>query len=344
MKSLFDKTFLGNVELKNRFIRSATMETAAGDKGHLTDRVFTLYEDLAKGGAGLIITSAAYISETSQIFNGQLGFYSDEFIEEYIELTSMIHKYGSKIFIQFDHTKLNEKIVGPMDVTLDDIKSIVAAFGDAAARAKKAGFDGVQIHSAHGGLFSRFLTPYYNNRNDEYSGSIDNRARIIFETYKAIRDKVGSDYSVAIKINSEDYMDNGMTFDECKHVCKQLEKLGISAVEVSGGTELSRPNEGFSRKIAKNEEPYFKAYTEQLAAAIKIPVILVGGNRDFDVMTDILNQTSIEYFSLSRPLLCEPDLINRWEEGDTKSAKCISCNKCLESMGVSKEVSCIFNR
>jgi 2,4-dienoyl-CoA reductase-like NADH-dependent reductase (Old Yellow Enzyme family) len=342
LKSLFDKTFINKVELKNRFIRSATIENMDSKNGHLADRITKLYEDLAKGGVGLIITSAAYLTGTSQIFPGQLGLYSDELIEEYSEFTSMVHKYGSKIFAQFDHTNLNGKIMGPMDLTLEDIKFIVTAFGDAAARAKKAGFDGVQIHSAHGGLFSKFLTPYYNNRNDQYGGSIDNRARIIFEAYQTIRDKVGSDYPIAIKINSEDCMDNGMSFDDCKYVCKELEKLGIDAIEISGGSELSGPNEGFARKISKNEGPYFKTYAEEIAKYINVPIILVGGNRDFEVMTNILNETSIEYFSLSRPLLRESDLIKRWQEKDLKPAKCVSCNKCLEAIGSGNEVSCIF--
>lgn len=343
MKTLFDKTFINKMELKNRFIRSATLENIAGDNGHLTDKIIELYENLAKGGTGLIITSGAYITDDSKVINGQLGLYSDELIEEYERFTSIIHKYGSKVFIQVLYTSLDGKMLSPMDVTTDDIKAIVTAFGDAAARAKKAGFDGIQIHAAHGNLLSQFLTPYYNKRNDEYNGSIDNRAKIIFETYKAIRSNVGLDYPIIIKINSEDYMDEeGMCFDECKYVCKRLKELGIDAIEVSGGNELSRKNEGTVRKISKNEDAYFKSYAEELANDINVPVILVGGNRDFKVMTNILNQTSIEFFSLSRPLLCESNLINHWKDGNLKQAKCISCNKCLESLG--NGTSCIFNR
>lgn len=344
MKSLFDKTFIKKLELKNRFIRSATVENIGGKNGHLSDKVIKLYEDLAKGGAGLIITSSMYLNETSQIFPGQFGLYNDEFAEEYAEFTSMIHKYGSKIFAQFDHTCFNGKIVGPNDLTIDEIKLMVSEFGDAAARAKKAGFDGVQIHSAHGGLFSQFLIPHFNNRNDIYGGSIQNRARIIFEAYKAIRDNVGSDYPIAIKINCEDNLEDGMSFDECKQVCKELEKLGMDAIEISGGTNSSGPNRSFARKVSKNDTPYFKAYAEEMAKILNIPVILVGGNRDFNVMTNVLNETSIEYFSISRPLLCESDLINRWQEGNLEPVKCVSCNKCLEAIGGGNEGICIFNR
>ncbi|AGF57022.1 2,4-dienoyl-CoA reductase-like NADH-dependent reductase (Old Yellow Enzyme family) [Clostridium saccharoperbutylacetonicum] len=342
MRTLFDKTSINKVQLKNRFIRSATTEHLADEAGFLTDRISNLYEDLAKGGVGLIITSLAYITENSKATNGQIGLYSDELIQEYEKLTSTIHKYGSKIFVQLAFVTLNGEFLTPMNVTADDIQSIVTAFGDAAARAKKAGFDGIQIHAAHGFLFSQFLSPYFNKRIDEYNGSIDNRARIIFDSYKAIRDKVGPDYPVIIKINSEDFINEGLSFDECKQVCTKLEEIGMDAIEISGGTLISPPNLGTSRKISKNEEAYFKKYAEEIAKDINVPVILVGGNRDFESISNILNQTDIEYFSLARPLLCESNLINRWKEGDFKPAKCLSCNKCLES---TEDVTrCVFNR
>jgi 2,4-dienoyl-CoA reductase-like NADH-dependent reductase (Old Yellow Enzyme family) len=222
-------------------------------------------------------------------------------------------------------------------MTKEEIILVQKSFADAADRAKKAGFDGVQIHAAHGYLLSKFLTPYYNHRTDEYGGDIENRARMVLETYKAIRAEVGPDYQVLIKINSEDFIEQGMTFADCKYLCHKLTDLGIDAIEISGGSFSSRPNEGSSRNIPPEQESYYKKYAAEIAQEIKIPVILVGGNRDVKGLTEILNNTAIEYTSFCRPFICESDLINRWEK-DTTPAKCVSCNKCYNPSGT----VCIF--
>jgi 2,4-dienoyl-CoA reductase-like NADH-dependent reductase (Old Yellow Enzyme family) len=228
----------------------------------------------------------------------------------------------------------------PAAMTTDEILFVQTAFADAALRAKLAGFDGVQMHAAHGYLLNKFLTPYYNRRTDSYGGGIENRARMVVETYMAIREKVGPDYPVLIKINSEDYMSQGMTFAECKYVCKALVQLGITAIEISGGSSSSRPNEGPVRVVTPEQEAYFQSYAAEIAQELTVPVITVGGNRDVALMAGSLNHTSIEYFALSRPLICEPNLIGRWQKGDLSRAKCVSCNKCFRRGGT----RCIFNR
>jgi 2,4-dienoyl-CoA reductase-like NADH-dependent reductase (Old Yellow Enzyme family) len=359
MKSLFDQTQVGALKLKNRFIRSATYDGVADEHGHMTEELFDVYENLAKGGVGTIITGLTSVTNLEQSSPGQMCIYDDSFIEEYKKLTGVIHSHNANIILQIaclgsqTTPNSNGKVVWgpsaiedlgykntPQEMTPKDILIVQTAFADAALRAKKAGFDGVQMHVAHGYLLSKFLTPYYNRRTDGYGGSIENRVRMVLETYQAIRAKVGSDYPILIKINSEDYMSQGMSFAECKYVCKKLVQLGINAIEISGGNFSSRPNEGPMRTVVPRQEPYFKAYAAELAQEIKIPVIAVGGNRDFASLTEIINQTSIEYIALSRPLICESDLINRWQAGELKQAKCISCNKCFHPEGT----SCIFNR
>lgn len=360
MRSLFDQTKLAGLNLKNRFVRSATRDGFADDQGHMTKELLKIYEELAKGGVGTIITGHAYVTDMEQSKQPrQMGIYDDSFIEDYKELVQTIHAYDANIILQISCVgsqtiaSAGERLIWgpspvedlaskitPKEMTKKDILFLQNAFADAAFRAKKAGFDGVQIHAAHGYVLTKFLTPYYNRRTDEYGGGIEKRATIVFETYSAIREKVGWKYPVIIKINSEDYMDQGMTFAECKYVCRKLAELGIHAIEVSGGSFSSRPNEGAVRKIKKEQDPYFKYYAVELAKDVDVPVILVGGNRDYNSMNDILNSTNIGYFSLSRPLLCENDLINRWKSGDTKHAKCVSCNKCL---GL-ESTTCFFNR
>lgn len=357
MKTLFDETSISGMKLKNRIIRSATNDNAADKEGYVTEELLQIYETLAKGGVGAIITGLAHVTDVEKLIDAQMGIYNDSFIVDYQKLTEAVHQYDSKIILQMTCNGVQTKSTadgllwgpsavedlaykqGPKEMTKDEIGVMVESFKHAALRAKKAGFDGVQIHAAHGYLLSKFLTPYYNRRTDEYGGSIENRARALLETYTAVRKEVGEEYPVLVKINCDDFMDQGMTFAECRYVCKVLEQAGISAIEVSGGSPSSRRNEGVIRKITPENESYFKEYAEEIAREIETPVILVGGNRDFNRLTDLINQTEIEYISLSRPFIREADLVKRWQSGDQEPAKCISCTKCF-SVGATR---CIFN-
>jgi 2,4-dienoyl-CoA reductase-like NADH-dependent reductase (Old Yellow Enzyme family) len=361
MKTLFDKSKLLNIELKNRFIRSAQWERMADDKGHLTQDLIDNYIELAKGGVGIIITGYSTILESETPAPKMMGIYDDSFIDEYKGLVNEIHKYGTKIIMQIVHGgsnsayKANERRIlapsavenpatkfVPEEMTENEILSVIKSFADAAGRIKKSGFDGVQLHAAHGFLLSQFLSPYFNKREDKYGGTIENRSRIIIETYNAVKESVGNDFAILVKINCDDFMDNGLTFQDSLYVCKLLSDAGINAIEVSGGCPSSRENEGPSREDinTQNKESYFREYAAKIAEIVNVPVSLVGGNRSLDVMDGILNSTRIKYFSLARPLMREPDLIKRWQSGDTEKAKCESCNQCFLTAGYKH---CVFN-
>ncbi|MDF2925800.1 MAG: NADH:flavin oxidoreductase [Paenibacillaceae bacterium] len=356
MRTLFDQTQFAGLKLKNRFVRSATNDGFADGRGHVTPELMQIYEGLAKGGVGTIITGLTYVSHREQPYPGQMGIYDDSFIEDYKPLTDAVHRYEANIIVQLvsvgtqtRHPENGGKVIWgpsavedaaykntPKEMTVEDIGFVQQAFAEGAMRAKKAGFDGVQMHVAHGYLLSKFLTPYYNRRTDAYGGSLENRARMITETYQAIREKVGADYPVLVKINSEDFMEQGLTAAECVEVCEWLAELGIDAIEVSGGSSSSRPNEGPARN--RMQESYFQSHAAAIAEAVQVPIIAVGGHREFASLTDIVNQTAIEYLALSRPLIRETDLINRWQQGDLARSKCASCNKCFRNDGT----RCIF--
>ncbi len=361
MKRLFDNTTLSNMNLKNRFFRSATWEAMADNKGHMTEKLYNVYENLAKGGVGTIITGYAFVTEDEQPNPRMMGIYNDSFIEEYKEFTDRIHKFDTNIILQIAYggsqTNFNvgERIilgpsaiahsiygVTPKEATKEEIKDLIKSFADASLRAKKSGFDGVQFHAAHGYIYSQFLNPHYNKRTDEYGGNIENRARIIFETLIAVREKVGTDFPVLIKINCSDFIEDGFSFEDCKYVCKRLEELGIDAIEISGVVGAKTEDRTVREKGLKylENESYFRRYAAEIAEEVNVPVILVGGNRSLNLMNDILDNTKIQYFSLSRPFLRESDLINRWGGEDNSKAKCISCGKCIDIQGN----SCIFNR
>jgi len=364
MENLFEKTKIKDLELKNRFVRAATWDEMANDDGHINDEVIKRYEEIAKGGVGLILTGYAFISKEEQPNPKMFGIYDDSFIKEYKTLADKVHKHDTKIAMQIvyggsqsdhpDARKMNiygpsavKNIVTgitPKEATKDDIKDIVKKFGDAALRVKKAGFDAVEIHAAHGYLLSQFLTPYYNTRTDEYGGDIHNRARIIYEVIKEIRNRVGDDFLIMIKINFDDLMEKnpGLTKEESIEVFKQMDKLGIDMIEPSA-TNLSS-GEGKTASIkginAIEKQSYFREAAANIASVVNAKVILVGGNKNIDLMDEILNTTDIEYFSLSRTILCEADLINKWVENKDYKPKCISCNKCWDET----PNSCIFNR
>ncbi len=360
MKELFDNTELSGLKLKNRFVRSATWEELADERGHLTEKLFSLYEDLAKAGVGTIITGYAFITEDDQPAPGMMGIYDDSFIEEYKRLTEMVHSYDARIILQVVYGgsqkkfKIGDKItygpsevenittkIKPKEMNKYDISEVITAFADAAERAQKAGFDGVQLHAAHGYLLNQFLSPYYNRRTDEYGGSVENRGRIIFEIFKVIRERLHN-FPVFIKINCDDFIDGGLSFEDSLYICKRLSETGIDAIEVSGGSGSSRHNEGPIRVgvLAHKNEAYFREQASKIAEEINTPVILVGGLRSLEVIKEILDTTKIQYFALCRPLLCESDIIRRWEAGDMEKSRCISCNKCHTVVGK----VCVFNR
>ncbi len=351
------------MSLKNRFIRSATHEGLADKKGGITDKLIRVYENIAKGGVSTIITGFAFVLEGEPSSSGMIGACDDIFIPGLRELTETVRKNNANIILQLaeggSQAKFNLKNrtvygpsavehrftgITPIEMSSGDIKKHVNAFGDAALRAQKSGFDGVQLHAAHGYLLSQFLSPYYNKRTDIYGGSIENRARIIFEAYEKMREQTGGDYPVSIKINCSDFMgDEGLTFEESGFVCKKLDEMGIDLIEISGNVgfnpvspEVIRP--GIRKDSSK--QCYFSQYAKIIADETLCPVAVVGGNRDYALMGNILNNSGIEYFSLCRTVLCEADIVNKWEENPGYEPRCVSCNKCWSLKGN----LCIFNR
>lgn len=187
---------------------------------------------------------------------------------------------------------------------------------------------------------SRFLTPYYNRRTDEYGGCIENRARIILEVYDNIRKKCGYDFPIFIKMNACDFLEeNGFTFEDSKQLSKILSDVGIDAIEISGGLIISKYAPSRVGIREKTDEAYHREFASNIAKNVDVPVIVVGGFRSFDVIEEVIDNTEIEAVSLARPFIIEPKLVTRWIEGDTRKSKCISCNKCFNVHGT----RCIFN-
>jgi 2,4-dienoyl-CoA reductase-like NADH-dependent reductase (Old Yellow Enzyme family) len=228
-------------------------------------------------------------------------------------------------------------------MTKEEINETIVAFRDAAIRAQKAGFDGVQIHAAHGWLLSQFLSPFFNKRTDEYGGSLENRARIVMEVTKAIKGAVGEDFAVLVKINSDDFLPGGFNTDEMLKVSVMLEKAGIDAIEVSGGTigALLTGNIDGSFSPASKKDVYYRDASKKLKEKVRIPVMIVGGIRTFETAEELIKSGVADFISLCRPLIREPDLIKKWKSGNLKKSDCISDSACIQPGMEGKGVQCV---
>ncbi len=366
MTKLFEQCKMGKLSVKNRFVRGATWECLADDKGHLTDELREIYYELARGGVGTIITGYAFVMEDEQPNPGMMGIYNDSFIAEYKELTDKVHSYDAKIIMQIVYGgfmtdyNVDERVIwGPSnaqdentgtfstEMTKEEIRILTKAFGDAARRAKAAGFDGVQIHCAHGYMLSQFISPYFNKREDEYGGSIENRARIVCEVYEAIRKEVGEDFLVTIKMNCTDGIENGgLTEEDALYFGKKLSEIGMDAIEISGGNAsikaCTKNNKSASRKKIVddvNSQSYFSDFAAKLAKEVSTPIILIGGNRNLELLEQLHEKAGIDFFSMSRPLVAEYDLIEKWAKDRNHKLKCIACNGCFRTKGK----RCVFN-
>jgi 2,4-dienoyl-CoA reductase-like NADH-dependent reductase (Old Yellow Enzyme family) len=320
MKSLFDLTQLGNMTLKNRFVRAAVGEKTKD--GKVNEHILGIYEKLAEGGAGTMITGFTLVDEAEKSFP-MMAFYDNSFSQCHKKLTDLAHKYKANIILQLVYVgsyimgdtngasilapsaveNLNTKVM-PKEISLEQIKNIQVKFAEAALRAKNAGYDGVEIHAAHGFLLSQFMTPYYNIRTDLYGGSTQNRARMILETYEGMRKSVGHDYPIWIKINVSDGFDKGVSFDDVLYLCQELARRKIDAIETSGA---------FS-KFPPEATSFFKNESKIIAEKIDRPVIMTGGNTNFHEMSEMLNNTKIGYFGIARGLIKEPGLIKQFEK------------------------------
>ena len=337
MKKVFEPVKINHIELKNRLVRSATWEGIANPDGSVTEEAYEIYEELAKGGSGAIITGFTSVALHDFYFGGMMRLCDDALIPQYKRLTDIIHAEGVPVITQLALGAYYRESSGrymqtePDSMTKDEINLVINQFTDAAVRAEKAGFDGVQIHAAHFFFLSRFISPAVNHRTDEYGGSTEGRARILLEILYGIR-RAALKLHVTIKINSNDFTYGGLTEDDCLAICKMLDAAGIDSIEVSGnGTSVS----GIRAHV---NEGYFVPAAAVIAKAVSCPVMVVGGFRSLDTMEEVLNKTEIQLVSLSRPLLREPDLPSKMMADPSVISKCVSCNACYSS----KSHRCVF--
>jgi 2,4-dienoyl-CoA reductase-like NADH-dependent reductase (Old Yellow Enzyme family) len=365
---LFEKTRIKTLELPNRAVRSSTWSGVGDSKGYVTDRALEFYGELAKGDIGLILTGYQYVMTNGMGLPYMVGNYDDSQAEGLKKLVDTVHREGGRIAAQLVHclaranTKLffkeGDELWGasaiaysaedkvPREMTRQDIVRFVEAYAAAAARSRRSGFDGIQIHGAHGYGIHQFLSPAWNKRGDMYGGSPQNRYRVVGETLEAIRGAVGKDFPVMFKLSAQDFVRDGLELPESAEIARRLANDGIDVIQVSACCSTSNDDSHCTKRmiVKEKDEAYLADFAQFIKERVNVPVMIVGGIRSLPVIDGILKAKQADFISMARPFIREPLLIKRWKSGDTANARCISCNRCFETGMKGLGISCYWER
>ena len=350
---LFQPFRIGRLELRNRFVRSATRDLTADSSGAVTDKSVALYRELGQGGVGLIVSGVASVSTPDQTDPIRYGAHNDDMIPGLRRLVQAAHQGGAKIALQIGHggilygqgtttlavSRMPEMSTPHQEMTGEEIENVIADFAAAAVRGRDAGFDAIQLHGAHARLMSQFLSPLFNRRNDRWGGSAENRRRFHLEVIRKVRHAIGADFPLIIKFGVQDDWERGLTLNEGSETARQMVDNGIDAIEVSTGsgrTATIAP----SMRVGDPERAPFRERAGAIKRAIKVPVMVVAGIRSLEMAKDIVDSGDADLISMCRPFIREPGLIARWQTGKLEPARCISCNKCLAVMGRGEPLEC----
>ncbi|MGE4548909.1 MAG: HisA/HisF-related TIM barrel protein [Intestinibacillus sp.] len=343
MSKIFEEVRLPHITFKNHIARSATNDYAGNEDGTVSDSQMEIYRELAINEVGMIITGHYAVCPLGRNDIHQNALWNDKFVESQRKLVDMVHKNGSKIVAQLNHAgaKAQAAAIGgaqpaapsavevmpgvmPRALTVQEIEQIEDDFASAARRAKEAGFDGVQVHCAHGYLFSQFIDSAHNKRDDVYGGTVQNRFRIVEETLHKVRDAVGENYPVFIKIHSNAIEGDGQFEDDLLYMLSTAKALGAEAAEISGCDFAKQP---------RDKRLYYMDRAVRLRQETGLPVILVGGIRSLAEMDEVLD-AGLDMVSLSRPFICQPDIIKRLVAGErSRCTGCYGCFSCFQKTG-----------
>lgn len=359
IEKLFEPNFINGLQLPNRIVMPAMVTHYATNDGAVTKRLIDYYTARAAGGAGLIISEAAYVDLLSREAYF-LGVYHDRFIPGLKELTKAVHDVGGKIGMQIIHkgrlalsSVINAKPVAPSpiadlglevprELTVPQIKEIVEQFGQASRRVLEAGFDAIEIHMGHGYLINQFLSPYSNKRTDEYGQTVEGRTRFAVEITHRIRQEVGPNFPILVKIDATEFVPGGITVDLCKENLQYLEDAGIDAVVVSGGilesSEYITPPMAMPRCINVERARAIKE-------GAKIPVIAVGRINDPLLAEEILQRGDADLIAMGRSLIADPELPLKAKEMHLEDIRpCIACNQgCSDRLYKDADLACLTN-
>ena len=321
MKDIFDECQLGDLKLNSRIVRTGTWETETEQGGFLTPAIYDRYEKIASSGTGLIVSEIFALDPKDRFWEYSTNMNYRGFIKDYQMVTDIVHKYnvpilGQLAFFYYDDGD-NQKVEAN-EIQLEGIRKLQAEVIMAAKKFSFAGFDGIQINMGNNFYLSRFMNPYFNQRDDKYGGNTENRVRISAEIIKVIKSTMNM--HVSCRINPWDVRKGGVTADESIAIAMELEKAGADSIQLTART-ISYLYDG------KKKHP-FLVYVDDLIDAVDIPVILGGNSRDMKSMNDILNNTNVEFMSMSKPFVAQADFLADWKANGEGVSICQSCNNC----------------
>jgi len=342
MSRPFEPFKINQLQIKNRFVRSATMDNMS-DNGMVTDFQVELYRNLALGEVGLIISHGIAPSRIGRTGPGQLGAFADENINSLKRLTTVVHANGGKVAAQILHAGwasnpdfLGQAPVGPIDtihpirgtrikgLSTAEVYQEIDYIVQAGHRLIEAGFDGIQLHGAHSWMISAFLSPATNKRQDEFGGSAEKRANFVVQIYKGLRKMAGPDYPIFIKLGLKDYHPEGKSFEDGLQSAQIFEKLGMDSIEISEGMESDGGHHIRPGAVA----PYYLDECRAARKVLKLPLILVGGFRELKDIEQVLEEGITDAVSMCRPFVMDPYLVKKFREGTATKSNCISCGGC----------------
>lgn len=363
MQKIFQPGLIGSVRTKNRAVMTPMGLFLAEVDGRPGERTYAYYEERAKGGIGMIIVEAAGVDDINCCIDAHmLSIAKDDFIQDYEQLVERIHKYDVPVLLQINSYGANSPAVPPAGLwgisevpsapgrpaphmmTRDEIKIMEQRYIDAAVRAKKAGFDGVVVHAAHSYLLLQSITPYYNNRTDEYGGSTENRCRMASEIISGIKAKLGKNFAVTVRFPGDQFtpdIPGTYGLDEGIRIAKEFEKAGADALDISNGNTFNP---------SANCEPfsYRQGWKKHVAKAIKeavsIPVIATNTVKDMEYADSLLEEGVSDFVGTGRATICDPFFIKKAKDGDILGTrKCIGCLFCRERLYDKMPIYCAVN-
>ena len=337
MSQIAETIQIRNTTFKNRIIKGAMSEALANDLGQPNALHIGLYEAWAKGGLGCAITGNVMVNIAAKNEPGVVAIETERDLVQLQQWAAVGKKYGMVQLVQLSHPGrqcpkgLNQETVAPSAVPFspalatmfatprelshDEIIDIIQRFATAAAVCEKAGFEGVQLHGAHGYLISQFLSPLTNKRIDQWGGSVENRMRFLVEIYKAVRAATSDDFIVSVKLNSADFQRGGITEEDVITVFKTIDEAGIDLIEISGGTYEAPAMAGVKASKRKAStiarEAYFLEFAEKIRQHVSCKLMVTGGFRTSKAMNDALASGACDFIGIARPLAVETDLTDR---------------------------------
>lgn len=358
---LFSPISIKGKTIKNRFTVPAMVTDYCNDDGTATERYIAYHEEKAKGGWGLMITENYNVDPLGHGFKATAGLWNDDQIESHSELPKRVHQYGATILAQIYHCGRqtnSEAIDGlprsssaimcpfgdeiPVPFTTEEVKEMVSKFGDTALRAKKCGFDGVEIHGAHGYLITQFFSPYSNKRIDEYGGNFWNRTKFAREIIRDVRAKCGEDFIVGMRISADEFVEGGLTIEDNKAIARMMEAEGLDILHVSAGNYLSVD---LNVASSHTNHGWFTDWAKAIKEVVSIPVITVSRINDPFLAESILASGKADFVAMGRASLADPALPNKTQEGRFEDIRrCIGCNDgCIGTLFEDKAIRCVLN-